>query len=111
MQADGAEAEPTSQPWPPASAKQLTSGKSGIVTSSRSRGRPLPLAALLKKLATEPQLSCLATRVRNRTTEETKMRQLMSKPSEKGNLGHIVKVLKHPRQRNVDVNAFSNEYR
>lgn len=38
-------------------AKALTSEKSGIVTSSRSRGRPLLLAALRRKLATEPQLS------------------------------------------------------
>lgn len=47
----------TSRPRPPACAVRLTSEKSGIVTSSRSRGRPLLLAALLKKLATEPQLS------------------------------------------------------
>lgn len=45
-----------SQPRPSAGAKLLTSGKSGIVTSSRSLGRPLLL--LLKKLATELQLSC-----------------------------------------------------
>lgn len=37
---------------------RLTSEKSGIVTSSRSRGRTLLLAVLLKKLATELQLSC-----------------------------------------------------
>lgn len=55
-QADGAGARLPSQPWPPASAERLTSEKSGIVTSSRSRGRLL--AALLRKLATEPQLSC-----------------------------------------------------
>lgn len=60
----------TSQPRLPASAKRLTSEKSGIVTSSRSRGRPLLLAALLKKLATEPQLSWMATRGQNRTTKK-----------------------------------------
>lgn len=43
----------------PVDTTRLTSEKSGIVTSSRSRGRPPPPAALLRKLATEPQLSCI----------------------------------------------------
>lgn len=106
-QADGAGAELTSQPRPPASAKQLTSEKSGIVTSSRSRGRPLPLAALLKKLATEPQVSCWTTRGRDTTTEETEWLQ-PSKVPQNGNVGHVDKVFKNRPQQNV--NGFSNKY-
>lgn len=86
-QADGAGPEPPSQPWPPAGAKQLTSGKSGIVTWSRSRGRPLALAALLRKLATELQLSWLAARGRNTTTGETETIQPRSKTFRKRKLG------------------------
>lgn len=110
-QTDGAGPEPPSQPWPPAGAKQLTSGKSGIVTWSRSRGRPLAPAALLRKLATELQVSCLATRGRNTTTGETETLQPRSKPSEKGILDHIVNVFKNPHQQNVNVNVFSHEKR
>lgn len=45
------------QAFTPAGANRLTSEKSGIETLSRSLGRPLLLAALLRKLATDPELS------------------------------------------------------
>lgn len=48
----------TNSKWPPAAAKPLTWGKSGIVTSSRSWGRPPLPAELLRKLATEALCSC-----------------------------------------------------
>lgn len=93
-QADGAGAQLSSQPWPPASAEQLTSEKSGIVTSSRSRGRLL--AALRRKLATEPQLSCSGHQGEKHNKRGSPTLQPRSTLPGRVNSGHRVQIFTRP---------------